>query len=222
MKQLQPKKLESIQLTVLKLIADSSLSSMFYLSGGTTLSAFYLHHRFSEDLDFFSETEFDPTIVTTFFKSQKTTIQYHSLDIQNSFNRFLVFLHLPLNKVLKTEFTYYPFPRIEREYQYHQLEIDSLVDIGTNKLFTIAQKPRSRDFIDLYYILKSAKFTLPDLYRHAKIKFDWHIDPLQLLSRFTQIDASDFSMIYKPLKVATVRAFFEKQLLNFSDQILKK
>jgi len=27
------------------------------LSGGTALSEFYLHHRFSEDLDFFSEKE---------------------------------------------------------------------------------------------------------------------------------------------------------------------
>jgi predicted nucleotidyltransferase component of viral defense system len=222
MKQLLPKKLEPIQQRVLQVIAESQLTKLFYLTGGTTLSSFYLHHRYSEDLDFFSETEFDPTIVTTFFKSQQSTIKYQTFDIQTSFNRFLVFLSLPGKKVLKTEFTYYPFPRIERKGCYQQLEIDSLIDIGTNKLFTIAQQPRSRDFIDLYYILKSATFTLPDLYRHAKIKFDWHIDPLQLLSRFTQIDESDFVMIYKPLTVATVRRYFEKQILGFSNQILKK
>jgi len=27
----------------------------FYLTGGTALSRFYLHHRFSEDLDFFAD-----------------------------------------------------------------------------------------------------------------------------------------------------------------------
>ena len=33
--------------------------------------------------------------------------------------------------------------------------IDSLIDIATNKIFTIYQNPRSRDFIDLYLILKT-------------------------------------------------------------------
>ena len=29
----------------------------FYLTGGTALSRFYFHHRLSEDLDLFTETE---------------------------------------------------------------------------------------------------------------------------------------------------------------------
>lgn len=35
---------------------NPSLSRNFYLTGGTALAGFYLHHRYSEDLDFFSET----------------------------------------------------------------------------------------------------------------------------------------------------------------------
>lgn len=31
----------------------------FYFTGGTALSSIYLNHRLSEDLDFFSEKEFD-------------------------------------------------------------------------------------------------------------------------------------------------------------------
>lgn len=31
----------------------------FYLTGGTALAAFYLHHRYSEDLDLFTQGEFD-------------------------------------------------------------------------------------------------------------------------------------------------------------------
>ena len=41
------------------LATDSNFSKNFYLSGGTALAEFYLHHRLSEDLDFFSETEID-------------------------------------------------------------------------------------------------------------------------------------------------------------------
>lgn len=35
------------------------IKANFYFTGGTALSAVYLHHRLSEDLDFFSEKQFD-------------------------------------------------------------------------------------------------------------------------------------------------------------------
>ncbi len=37
---------------------DPKITDKFYLTGGTALAEFYLQHRLSEDLDFFSETEF--------------------------------------------------------------------------------------------------------------------------------------------------------------------
>lgn len=40
-----------LQDTVLNVIAGCTAD--FYLTGGTALSRFYLHHRFSDDLDFF-------------------------------------------------------------------------------------------------------------------------------------------------------------------------
>lgn len=52
--------LTPFQKQLLKAIADSALSPNFYLTGGTALAAFYLQHRFSEDLDFFSA---DPNAV---------------------------------------------------------------------------------------------------------------------------------------------------------------
>ncbi len=42
---------------------DKFLSSNFYFTGGTALSLYYLQHRKSIDLDFFSESEFDPQII---------------------------------------------------------------------------------------------------------------------------------------------------------------
>ena len=37
---------------------ESTLGKRIYFTGGTPLAAFYLHHRLSEDIDLFSETEF--------------------------------------------------------------------------------------------------------------------------------------------------------------------
>ncbi len=222
MKQIKPAGLEPRQLQLLDLVNDSPLTNSFYLTGGTALSAFYLHHRRSEDLDFFCEEEFDHSLVTTFFKSKKSEIGYDSLDIQARFNRFLVFIKYADQNLLKTEFTYYPFPRIDTANLYQKLAIDSLMDIATNKLFTIAQQPRSRDYLDLYFILNKETFTILDLYWKAKHKFDWHIDPLQLTSRFTEVDDSDFGMLQEPVNLATIKSFFEQQIVTFKEQIITK
>ncbi len=45
-------------------IREEDLTDWFYFTGGTALSQFYLHHRYSEDLDFFSQTEFNHLITT--------------------------------------------------------------------------------------------------------------------------------------------------------------
>lgn len=38
---------------------DRYLTDTFYFTGGTALSAYYLRHRYSEDLDFFCEAPYD-------------------------------------------------------------------------------------------------------------------------------------------------------------------
>ncbi|MBI3443269.1 nucleotidyl transferase AbiEii/AbiGii toxin family protein [Candidatus Woesebacteria bacterium] len=45
---------------------EKIISEWFYFTGGTALAEFYLKHRLSEDLDFFSDTSFDHSIVDDF------------------------------------------------------------------------------------------------------------------------------------------------------------
>lgn len=52
--------LTPFQKELLKAIGDSKLADNFYLTGGTALAAFYLQHRYSEDLDFFTA---DPKMI---------------------------------------------------------------------------------------------------------------------------------------------------------------
>ena len=47
------------QQIILSEISKNPFFNDFYFTGGTALSAFYLKHRYSEDLDFFSENKFD-------------------------------------------------------------------------------------------------------------------------------------------------------------------
>lgn len=180
--------LTPVQKKALKIISSTPLSHNFYFSGGTALAHFFLQHRFSEDLDFFCKEEFDPQSVSAILRSIKPILGYEAIDYQQSFNRNLFFLHFKDKSVLKLEFTYYPFTQIEPPKLIEGLLVDSLIDITANKLFTIYQNPRGRDYYDLYYINLKHQLEFDKIRMLAKQKFDWHVDPLQLASRLYQVD----------------------------------
>jgi predicted nucleotidyltransferase component of viral defense system len=193
---------------------------VFYLTGGTALAEYYLKHRLSEDLDFFSEEEFNPEEVSLFFAKNRKSLEIKKVDFQQSFNRNLFFLRLK-SDVIKTEFTYFPFPRIEKKIKKNNLHIDSLIDIAVNKLFTIYQNPRSRDFIDLYLIIKKTNWKIEDLVKKAKIKFDWHIDYLQLGSKFILAKTvKDYPKMITKIKNKDWQNFFAKQAEKLGSRIL--
>lgn len=214
--------LTETQKAFLKLFStEQTISDKFYLTGGTALAEYYIPYRLSEDLDFFSEQEIDAQEVITFIKAIKDKIKYLSLDISTSFNRNLIFLEFANNKILKTEFTYFPFPQIEKPKRTQGIKIDSIIDIAVNKLFTIYQKPRSRDFVDLYMIIKNYKLELQDIIKKARIKFDWHIDYIQLGSQFMQsTQLKDYPRLLEEVPENQWQDYFISEAKSFKNKII--
>lgn len=207
------------QLLFLDSFNKSQLTQSFYLSGGTALCGFYIPYRYSEDLDFFSQNEFDINAVTIWLKSCKNLLGYETLDIQTTFNRNLVFLQFD-DELLKTEFTYYPFPAKKSEY-YKRIMVDSLEDIALNKLFTIYQNPRLRDFMDLYMIVSYEKLSLSQLRSDAKVKFDWDIDPIQLGSQFMRAaEKKDVPRVMGTFDFKKMLRFFQVSAGSLKNEIL--
>lgn len=199
---------------------QKQLSSQFYLSGGTALSGFYIPYRLSEDLDFFSETEIEIDAVVTCLKTLQNKLKFESFDLNTSFNRNIVILLWP-DKNLKLEFTYYPFPQIDPPKQ-DIVIVDSVLDIATNKLFTIYQKPRSRDFMDLYMINKKYNFSFDELIQKAKIKFDWHVDPLRLGSQLLLVtELKDYPYLLLPLGEKEWQEYFTNLAKQLGKQVIK-
>jgi hypothetical protein len=54
------------QQSVLRMFVAEEKLAACYLSGGTALAAYYDHHRYSDDLDFFSTTATASTVVHEF------------------------------------------------------------------------------------------------------------------------------------------------------------
>lgn len=203
------------------LAKDKIFSKHFYLSGGTALAEYYLHHRVSEDLDFFSEDEVDKMWLNSLAKKIKQTIGFKKLDIEESFNRNLVYF---TNQAIttKTEFTYYPFVQIEPLVIKDGIRIDSLTDIAVNKFFTIYQKPTARHFIDLYLILTEKKYTWEQLEKFARIKFETEIDPIQLGSQLIKSETvEDMPKMINKLPEAQWRSYFIQKAKNLKERIVK-
>jgi len=197
------------------------LCSQFYLTGGTALAGFYFQHRYSEDLDFFSEEEFDVTQIDVFLRQVKPNLGFSEVDFRQSFNRNIFLLKFD-DEILKTEFTYFPFPRIEKGEMEEGVIVDSLLDIAVNKLFTIHQQARARDFIDLYLLCKEKRFSIDDLTKKARVKFDWHIDPLQLCKQFLKSDeVRDYPRMIRDLPNEEWQQFFMDEAGKLKSKVIE-
>ena len=188
------------------------LYRQFYFSGGTALSEFYLQHRFSEGLDFFSENDFDVADLNLFLQAHKGDFGVKMLQYQQSFNRNLFFLDFSKEQPLKVEFTYYPFPRLEIGMSFGSLSVDSVLDIAVNKTFTITQKARGRDYFDLFEINQKYGFDFKNLLKLAHQKFDYPINDLQLGKNLVKVTAfSDDPILIKQVDKKAVEEYFLNQ-----------
>ncbi|OFY67594.1 MAG: hypothetical protein A3H98_03665 [Bacteroidetes bacterium RIFCSPLOWO2_02_FULL_36_8] len=210
------------QLNFLNLVAENSyLTKKYYFTGGTPLAHFYLKHRLSEDIDLFIEdSEVELLPINNFLSYAKEKLNIKKIDYRQIYGLHTFNLHYADHSVLKVDFNYYPFPRIEKGLNFNGIKVDSIYDIAVNKIHTIAQRPRAKDFIDIYFILKEKNFAIADLVMKAKSKFDWHIDPLHLGSRFLMAsDASDYPRMLKPIKHEKWKSFFVEEARKLKKDI---
>lgn len=208
------------QKQVLNLLSrDQNFIDHFYFAGGTPLAVYYLNHRYSEDLDFFSQDEIDFIWLNSLKEKIKKQIGAGEATINQSFNRNLVFFGLG-EEILKTEFTHFPFEPIDPPVVISGIKTDSLKDIAVDKFFTLYQKPAARHFIDLYLILKRKEFVWEDLAKLARIKFDTAIDPIQLGAQLTTAETiSDLPRMIINLDEKDWRGYFLEKAKELKDQI---
>lgn len=155
------------QKTVLHAFVQSSLHDLFRLSGGTALSAFYLEHRLSEDLDFFSLERVPLTAVEDFLK---TLSDVAAISLAKQYARNIFSLMMKDGTLLKVEFTHYPLPGIEPPVNVQGLQIDGFLDIVVNKLCAVADRFDAKDYVDAYTAVTQGDLALTDLFRHAEKK----------------------------------------------------
>lgn len=201
-----------------KFSQDKNLKQ-FYFTGGTALSAIYLHHRESEDLDFFTEDDFDNTITDQFINSIEKQLNLKSKFTQVYKTR-MYYLYKNNRLIIKIDFNHYPYKRLKKDVKIQGKEIDSLFDIATNKLQTIMSRTQVKDFIDLYFLLK--KFTLWDLVYALEDKFKMEFDFVLIASSFLKVKQFDIlPKMLVPLTIKELQDFYQEQAKKIGSRVIE-
>ncbi|HVO83683.1 MAG TPA: nucleotidyl transferase AbiEii/AbiGii toxin family protein [Syntrophobacteria bacterium] len=161
----------------------------FFITGGTTLSVFYLHHRTSDDLDFFS-LEFSDLrsidiILKRIFKRDLTLIQ--------SSQEFLSYF---INNV-KVDFVFDPLSSHGKRARHQissgqRIQIDTIENIASNKLSAITSRYEPKDLVDFYFISEivwkgTEKENFLKCYDEARKKEALLDDPAMAAYQFEQL-----------------------------------
>lgn len=197
------------------------LRKNFYFTGGTALSEYYLQHRYSDDLDFFSEDKFENQVILGIVDewSKQFNFSYTSRFVEVVY-RFE--LHFEDNYKFLLDFGHYPYKRIEKGLTVGNIQLDSLRDIATNKLFTVNQRTDVKDFVDLYFIIKK-KFTIWDLIYSAEVKFRKMNTDIELIA-MDLMKVDDFTALprmIKPLTLEELKNFYNKLAVKLGRRVVR-
>lgn len=174
---------------------EKELSSVFYFTGGTALSEYYLKHRQSVDLDFFSFEKFDPQIILRAINFWEKSLGF-SVSYQFKDPTHIYILKFIDGSELKVDFAHYPYKQFEKPLNHKGVKVDSFFDISVNKFLTLTQRVEVKDFVDVYFIMK--EFNIWQLQDGVKAKFKIEIDLYTLASDFSQVE--DFEIMPKMIK----------------------
>ncbi len=202
-----------------KISQERYLRETFYFGGGTALSVFYFNHRYSVDLDFFSEKEFDKNTVIKFINSLSIQL---GTSVKMTKKEMVMWFELSKDKkTLKVDFLNFPYPKIDKGSIYQGVNIDSLKDIGANKLLLLNLTEEPKDYVDLYFILE--RYSIWDLIKAVRVKFKLELDLVSLGEDFLNSKKLKFlPKMIKPLTLDELKEFFKQLATKLGAKIIKR
>jgi predicted nucleotidyltransferase component of viral defense system len=205
--------LTNLQEKILHLFSEIPDQEAFYLTGGTALSAFFLKHRKSNDLDFFTSIE---ELIIPLSQKLETTLREEGFEVERlrGFHSFVelsvtsgndsTVVHFALDSPFRFE---QPTPSEEIPH----LKVDSLIDMATNKVLALFGRAELRDFIDIYFIVKK-HFSKTELIEKAAQKdpgFDlyWFGVAMEKIDDFSD-DSPDLHLLTHSCSMNQLKEFF--------------
>jgi len=175
--------------------------------GGTAL-ALQMGHRYSYDFDIFCS---------------KTIPAKLNLSIQDIFGKKIKkivdssheFSFLTEDKV-KVSFVFFPFPPLHRLVKTKSISLFSLLDLASNKAYTIGRRGEYRDYVDLFFLLKNG-LKLADIIKEAESRFGGAFSKRLFLQQLVYFDDfKDYQIDFLGQSYST------KEILKFFQSLIQK
>jgi predicted nucleotidyltransferase component of viral defense system len=214
-----PNILTPLQRRFLEVFSQTELKKDFFLTGGTALAHFYLQHRLSDDLDFFTEVPGAVARARPILDSIAVALPA-SLKIRREYESFLeVFLSTELGAVrcdfaLTSPFRLQPVQLADE----FGIYIDNLLDIACNKFSALFDRHEAKDFVDVYFLCHEF-MSFDDLFtntqkKHVGLDEYWMARALENVSIVEKLPR-----LLKPLDLSTLRRFFNEQMARLMKKV---
>lgn len=190
----------------------------FYLTGGTALSRFYLHHRYSDDLDFFANQyqDFIPAVQRLIREMPiEMLTDKGTLLITADFCRFFIEAN---GQMLKIEFVNDVLARAGESTLSEYGLVDNPANILANKITAIAGRDEPKDVFDIITLASHYAFDWPSAMYWAKQKAA--INELDIENRLLSFPLDYFneaSWLVKPVN----RTQFDAKRIQICNDILR-
>ena len=192
------------------MLNEMEIIKRFYLAGGTGL-ALHFGHRFSMDLDFFSEDPAtmgsdersilrdildDPTLEITYDKDSTFVVTWRGVGVS--------FFRLNL------------YPLIQPTLLVEKVRLASVEEIGAMKLAAIINRGTRKDMVDLYFILQEA--SLDELFQVAAVKYakvrSFPVNAVRALSYFDDAESLPMPQMIDKTPWSKMKKFLEKKAVE--------
>ena len=180
-----------------------------WLTGGTCLAEYYFGHRVSIDIDLF-------TADSDLFQAARAAMQdpqllgavgeLETVRVSPSFCQFL--LRCRDGEVVKIDLVKDIPVCLDEKVKYGNVWLDSLLDLASNKMGCLVHREDSKDYVDLYYLLRHLGLGAREALDLGRKK-EGGLDPIILAAQIQFLDSQprpDFPMASVPWD--EIRSFF--------------
>lgn len=210
--------LTPLQHEIINTLKNIEEAKEFYFTGGSALGFYYLKHRLSDDLDFFTHTE---ELIQQISRKLKIELEKKriSVNITRSFKSFVEMIVEDKMESTKIQFAFDSPYRLEKTQNFNGVIVDSVTDMAVGKLLALFGRASERDFVDIYFIVKEGFCDLNTLIQKASEK-DPGMDKYYLAIAFEQVrnlpdDQRDLKIrLLKPVDIKEMKQLFIKKAVE--------
>lgn len=210
---------ENYRLQDLVLAQLATIETEFYLTGGTAASRAYLHHRYSDDLDFFVNDDARFSLWKSRFLQSLISVPDSTCTVILNEERFGRLVFQQGDTALKIELINDVPARVGTPFLHSGFgRIDTAENILANKITAAVSRGEPKDLADIWGFCTKLKLNLRDALSNAQSKAAgiFPADVARVLCSVTETDWQVINWIDPPAFIQ-----FQSDLIALGEQLLR-